>query len=63
MCSPDEICKNDICEDVPYAETVSLEKGNHSYFESLITSHVFVPNSAYDVLRSAHSNWILLGCL
>ena len=40
MCSPDEICKNNKCEDVTYAETVSLEKGNHSYFESLITSHV-----------------------
>ena len=63
MCSPDEICKNDKCEDVTYAETVSLEKGNHSYFESLITSHVLFLILAYDVLRSAHSNWILLGRL
>ena len=40
VCSPDEICKNDKSEDVTYAETVSLEKRNHSYFENLITSHV-----------------------
>ena len=36
---PDEICKKDKCEVVvTYAETVSLEKGNHSFFEIFSTS-------------------------
>ena len=49
MCSPDEICKKDKCEGVvTHAETVSLEKGIHSYFEILLNYVTFfVPNSGF----------------
>ena len=49
MCSPDEICKKDKREDVvTHAETVSLEKGIHSYFEILLNYVTFfVPNAGF----------------